>query len=434
MSTRVAVNLVAFALLFAGLSWWALTNHVTFGVTTPDRDLVTFEFSSSPGLQPDFEVAYLGHPVGTIRGLELRDGSVVVTAGIDPDVEVPARVEASIRRRSAVGEPYIDLAPRDDDALAGPLLEDGDHLPMEHTHVSLSYQEVFSAASELLEALPVDDLGTIVSELAVALEGREPTMRELQADAHQALTSFAERSDLLDEVAVEATDLARLVADLATPLGEGLDHTALLTAELAAAEDELLELLAAAPGMLEQVTDLTVQTRPQLGCLLDSLGRSLGELDTPENERRIGNAVGRSDELIALLHDVTHDRSSGPWLRVDVILNMGQDPVRHYEEPLPHPTPPTVADCQPSSFERPPTLDEADTPAPPERLPGPSPLPNRPNPEIDAMAEETDPATPASTDRRFDAGPTWLWLALGALLLGALAAGARWLKTRGGGT
>jgi phospholipid/cholesterol/gamma-HCH transport system substrate-binding protein len=433
MSTRILINLVAFALLFVGLAWWALANHVTFGVTTPDEELLTFEFSSAPGLQPGFEVAYLGHPVGTIRALTLRDGSVLVTAGVDPQVELPARVEASIRRRSAVGEPYIDLEPRGEDALAGPLLEDGSHVPIEHTRVSLSYQEVFSSASELLEALPVEDLGTIVSELAVALEGREPTMRELNADAHQALTSFAERSDLLDEVAVEATALAALVADLAPSLTDGLDDTALLTAELAAAEEDLLALLASSPGVLERVTGLMVETRPHLSCLLDSLGRSLGELDTPENQRRIRDAVGRGDELIALLHDVTHDRSSGPWLRVDVILNMGEDPVRHYDGPLPHPTPPIVDDCESVAFEAPRVHDDAGTAPAAEALPDPGPLPDRPTPEVDELAEDAEPAVPTSTDRRFDAGPSWLWLALGALLVGALAAGARWLRSRGQG-
>jgi phospholipid/cholesterol/gamma-HCH transport system substrate-binding protein len=434
MSPRIVVNLVAFALLFVGLTWWALANHVTFGVTAPDQDVLTLEFSSSPGLQPGFEVAYLGHPVGTIRGLTLRDGSVTVTAGIDPEVELPARVDATIRRRSAVGEPYVDLEPRDDDALAGPTLADGAHVPLEHTHTSLSYQEVFSSASELLEALPVDDLGTIVSELAVALEGREPTMRELQADAHQALTTFAERSEVLDEVAVEATALAALVAELSPALGDGLDDTALLTRELVAAENDLRQLLAASPGLLERVTDLTVATRPQLGCLLDSLGRSLGELATPENQRRIGDAVGRGDELIALLHDVTHDRSSGPWLRVDAILNMGQDPVVQYEGPVPHPTPPKIPDCEPAAFEAPVAPGTAPTAPPPSALGEPDPPPDRPEPELDARAEDTETARPPPTDRRFPTGAGWLWLALAGLLAGALAAGTRWWRSRGGGT
>lgn len=438
MSLRIAINLVAFGLLFAALAAWAVANEMTFGLTTPEEKRVTLEFSASPGLQPGFEVAYLGQAVGTVRDLRLRGDRVAVEAGIEPEARVPAEVTATVRRRSAVGEPYVDLSPREGADLDGSLLAGGARIGREHTEVPISYEEVFTAASDLLETLPIASLNTIVSEVDVALEGSEATLRKLQDDSLVAMSGLAERSELLDEIAADSTALAGTVADLSPTLRQGLDETALLTSELADSPEQLVGMLEEAPGLLDRVTGLAVSSRSQLGCLLDALDASLGELDTPENTRRLQSAVGRSDQLISVLDDVTHERPSGVWLRTDPIFATGNDPIRQYDAPLGHPEEAEVDDCEPrDDFEAPVDLGEADTAGEAEPLGGADgevPVPGRT--EREEAPQDDERAAPESSDREVaDEGlPSPLWLLVGGLALGAAVGGVRFLRLRGGGT
>jgi phospholipid/cholesterol/gamma-HCH transport system substrate-binding protein len=110
MNRRIAVNLAAFGLLFAVLAVWAVRNVLHLQLIDKPYTVVA-EFERSPGLRRDVEVAYLGTRIGTIGSVSLQPGHVEVTLRIDRGVELPADVTAAVRRKSAVGEPYVDLAP-----------------------------------------------------------------------------------------------------------------------------------------------------------------------------------------------------------------------------------------------------------------------------------------------------------------------------------
>ena len=110
MSRRVLINLAVFGLLGLSLAYWTVTNVISFDFI--DRPYtVTAHFDTSPGLSPHFEVTYLGQRIGAIKSVKLEGDRVKVTMGIDRDITVPRDVDAAVRRKSAVGEPYVDLYP-----------------------------------------------------------------------------------------------------------------------------------------------------------------------------------------------------------------------------------------------------------------------------------------------------------------------------------
>ena len=100
MKRRILVNLLAFAAVSTVVIVWSFTTLFEVDALD-DPDFVTAEFESSPGLARGFEVAYLGHAVGSIHSVELRDG--FSEAGVDvPDGDVRKLADAIEDEHGAV--------------------------------------------------------------------------------------------------------------------------------------------------------------------------------------------------------------------------------------------------------------------------------------------------------------------------------------------
>lgn len=425
MNVRVVVNLVTFAVLTVVLCWWALANHVTFGLTAPDHRAVTIEFAASPGLQPGFQVTYLGHGVGEVDRVELADDRVRVHASLDPEVELPARLGAQVRRASAVGEPYADLVP------VGPVddaerLADGATVPLERTEVPLSYEEVFRSVSDVLDEVPVDALGTIVDELSLALDGREDELVAMLDDTEDVLVTAAGRADMLDELATESSRLGRMLADLAPTAGRALDDLQPLVAAIGESRDELDALLERSPDLAKRTATLATDVREPLACLLAPLEGTLAAVDTPQNAVALQQAIDDAPTLMALLRDATHERDDGPWLRVDPILNIGGTPLRQFDEPLAVPGAPPPGRCDVQLPGLPGAADDATTATLPDPLVPPTSAGGASAGDPPDASDDPDQGPRASSEQRRADGLLLLGWALVGLAVAALLASRPW--------
>ncbi len=437
MTPRIVANIATFVVMAIALAWWATTNYVTFGLTQPPANVVAMDFEASPGLQPGFEVAYLGHGVGRVAHVALADHHVVVTTELDPDQPIPATVEAAVRRRSAVGEPYVDLTPAGAATTEPPtLLADGDHIGLDRTSVPLSYEAVFRSVADLLDAIPEGAVGTILGELATGLDGRGDDLRAIILDVESVLTTFAERADVLDHLAVQATDLAASVADRSGTLRDALDDAEVLAAAIRESRTDLLRLIEASPDLLERVSDLAAASRPHVSCLLGALERSVAAIDTPANTAALRAAVADAPEVLALLDGVVHARESGSWLRVEAMINDGgPDPLVEYAEPLPYPEVPVAVDCTPDDATQGGAGLASGSAGQPAPVVPPALGADSGDVRPDADSTPAPDAAPDSTERQFARDQPDLWwfgLALGLVavlvarpwrLLGRLARG-----------
>lgn len=125
MITRtVKAQLLAFATVTAvGVSYVG-ARYTGLADALLDRGYtVRAEFTASGGVFPGAEVTYRGVPVGRVGELRLSGSrGVSVALEIEDGARIPANTLAVVANRSAVGEQYVDLQPRDSD---GPYLRDG---------------------------------------------------------------------------------------------------------------------------------------------------------------------------------------------------------------------------------------------------------------------------------------------------------------------
>jgi phospholipid/cholesterol/gamma-HCH transport system substrate-binding protein len=287
LGRRIYLNIAAFFVLFAALSVWAVQN-VLRPASLDDTYEVEANFTEATGLRSGVEVTYRGMRVGSVGKVALAPQSATVRLDIDADRELPLDSTATIRRRSAVGEPYVAIDPPPDPS-GSTMPTDGTHvLDVESTTTALAYGDLFDAADELLASVDPDDLDTVVGELADALRGRGDELHDLLGHTAEVTSTFAAGGDELDRLAVELTALTGVLADKATTIADSTDDLGLLVDSLAASADDVNSLLDTTPRLAGQVDALLEASYFDIGCGLAATGRIS---EVAGDERTIGQIV-----------------------------------------------------------------------------------------------------------------------------------------------
>ncbi|MBP2364804.1 MCE family protein [Pseudonocardia parietis] len=236
---------------------------------------VTAEFTDAARLYERAEVTYRGRPIGQVTGVALGDGrGVRVDMQLDSGIDIPATVRAEARSMSAVGEQYVDLTAGPAD---GSRLEPGAVIPMDRTTVPLQIGPVLDQVNSLVEALPEEDLRTVVDETYDAFRGTGQPLQEI-IDGGRTLVDAAARdfeptARLLDQLGPLLDTQTEIDPELRS-LSRDL---AVVTDRLRASDGDIRGLLAATPAYTEEVVGLLTDIRPTVPVLLGNL-TSVGEV------------------------------------------------------------------------------------------------------------------------------------------------------------
>ncbi|MFC4060009.1 MCE family protein [Planomonospora corallina] len=345
MRNRVWINLGFFAVLGVVMTVWAFTSVIRLDVIErPYR--INVEFASSPGLVPGFDVAYLGVRVGRIDGVVLAPGKIVVALDIDRGVRIPRGVTAEVRRKSAVGEPYVEISPPEKRTAGGDLAP-GATIPLTATSVPLDYRELFDGVGKLLDAMPAEDARTIVHELATGLDGRTASIREIVDNTHDVTTTLAENTELLDELSVNLTRLTGTLAGRREKLASGVTDLASVTRSLRGSRKEIHAFLEQGPSFFRQVDHLLTTARPGLSCALTAVGTKPGRVFTPATRAHVGHLLRTVPTLRLLLDDVTEKHAGGLYGRVTFVISVpgGAPLAKEYGRPQAKPAVQGLRSC-----------------------------------------------------------------------------------------
>ena len=344
MSKRVLINIAVFALLGLLLGYWTVTNVVSFDFIDHPY-AVNAQFTTSPGLSPHFEVTYLGQRIGAISSVKLEGDRVDVVLKIDHDVKVPAAVDAAVRRKSAVGEPYVDLSPAPGtNPNDGPRLAGGNTIGLDHTSTPLEYSQLFKAVAALVQSVQPEDLNTLVHELAVGLDGRGDSIRQLLTSANVLSNDLAQHPELVDQLVSDLSQVASTLSTHRDALGAGFDNVAALSATLAQSQQDLAALVQAGPQFTNTLADIIANSKSSLGCVLDGLGTVSATLDPP-TLAALRHLISLSPQFEFVLQGLeAPNTGAGGYL----FFNNGANPtynVPYYATPLAPPAVPTVPSC-----------------------------------------------------------------------------------------
>lgn len=227
---------------------------------------ISAQFKDSGGIFAGAQVTYRGIPVGKVGKLTFKDSGVRATLDIENSApKIPADVLAVVANKSAIGEQFIDLQPRSNDA---PYLKTGSAITVDNTRIPIDTTTLLVDVNNLVSSVNTDSLRTVVDELGQAFEG---TGRDL--------TTILDTSSEFIQAADDNIDVTRsLINQSETVLQTQIDKQG----ELSTFSNNLALL-----------SDTLVDADPDLRRLLDKGGDSAATLRAvvDENSANLGNAI-----------------------------------------------------------------------------------------------------------------------------------------------
>jgi phospholipid/cholesterol/gamma-HCH transport system substrate-binding protein len=171
---------------------------------------VTVQLPQAGGLYKTGNVTYRGTEVGRVEDVRLTDTGVEAVLSLRSDVAIPSDLEAEVHSQSAVGEQYVALLPRSG---AAPPLKNGDVIPLKDTKVPPDINSLLDATNRGLQAIPQDNLKTVIDESYTAIGGLGPEFSRfvkgstaLAIDARKNLDPFTTLIDQSQPVLDSQTD------------------------------------------------------------------------------------------------------------------------------------------------------------------------------------------------------------------------------------
>ena len=143
-----------------------------FGV---GRYTVTMELPQTGGLYASGNVTYRGTEVGRVESVGLTPTGVKAVLSLKSGIDIPSDLKAEVHSQSAIGEQYVALLPRGD---ARPL-KDGDVIAMDRVSVPPDINSLLAAANTGLQAIPHDNLKTVIDESYTAVGGLGPELSRI---------------------------------------------------------------------------------------------------------------------------------------------------------------------------------------------------------------------------------------------------------------
>jgi phospholipid/cholesterol/gamma-HCH transport system substrate-binding protein len=189
---------------------------------------VTLELPEAAGLYRSGQVTYSGTEVGRVKDVRLTKTGVEAVLSLRSDVHIPSDLDAAVHSASAVGEQYVALAPRNG---TSPPLKSGDVIPRDRVSVPPDISTLLDATTRGLQAIPRDNLKTVIDESYTAVGGLGPELSRfvdgstaLAIDARKnldALTTVIDQSaPLLDSQTESSDSVQAWSANLATITGQ----------------------------------------------------------------------------------------------------------------------------------------------------------------------------------------------------------------------
>jgi phospholipid/cholesterol/gamma-HCH transport system substrate-binding protein len=277
LTRRILIQMAIFAVVAATALAIMLFGYMRlpemFGV---GQYRVTLELPETGGLYPRANVTYRGAQVGTVDSVELSDGGAGVEAvlSLDSSVKIPADVEAEVHSVSSVGEQYVQLLPR---SATGPELMDGDVIPMDRTTVPTDINAVLNDTNRGLQAIPRDNLQTVIDEAYVAVGGLGPELRRLVTGSTTLAIDARENLDPLTTLIDQSKPVLDSQTETADSIQAWASNLASITGQLQSQDPAVARILEEGPGAADEVRALFDRVRPTLPIVLANLV-SIGEV------------------------------------------------------------------------------------------------------------------------------------------------------------
>jgi phospholipid/cholesterol/gamma-HCH transport system substrate-binding protein len=241
------------------------------------RYTVTVELPASGGLYPTSVVTYRGTEVGRVTSIDVSRDGVRAILTLDSATTVPSDVSAAVHSRSAVGEQFLELTPQAGARAAASKLRDGDVIPAGRVRIPPDIGSLLDATNKALQAIPPDNLRTVVDEAAKAVGGLGPELSRIVDGSTALAIEGGKTIDPLAQLIDQSPPVLNSQVQTTDSIEKWAQRLASITGQFKAQDAAFADLLNVGAPALDEGRALFDRVAPALPVLLANLV-SLGDI------------------------------------------------------------------------------------------------------------------------------------------------------------
>ncbi|MFI6484661.1 MCE family protein [Nonomuraea sp. NPDC050663] len=170
---------------------------------------LTAIFSSAPSLYEQARVKVMGLDAGYVERISIEGDKVRVVLSIDPQIPLPADVQAVVAPQNTLGERNVVLHPPWKPGEQR--IQAGATIPLDRTDLPVEIDDALDAFTRLTEALDADKIGKVTTDFADGIDGRGKAINNALDDTAELTGTLAKQDQQLIDL---AKGLNRLAANL----------------------------------------------------------------------------------------------------------------------------------------------------------------------------------------------------------------------------
>ena len=218
---------------------------------------VRIEFASVLNLPARAKVDAGGVQIGVLDRVELVGTTAVTYVEIAGDTKLPVNTRAELRQATPLGDIYIALLPPEDKS--GPILRNGDTIPLRNTAPADNVEDLLRSMSNLVAGGAIGTLQTTVVNVNKAFPQDPHELTRMQKTVAGVLNDLAANQDTIDQM---------------------LDGMGNITSGFAANTEVFNRLVTEGPAKLQGLSAVTIAILNVVGASKD-VGKLGGDLINP---------------------------------------------------------------------------------------------------------------------------------------------------------
>lgn len=293
------------AVVIAGIVMAAL-NWQKVPFLNPGRNYSAY-FADAGGLFTGAGVEVSGLPVGKVSSIELDGQQVLVKFRINGDVHLGDRTVAAIRTKGLLGTKKLDVLPRGDGDLSGPI-------PMDRTTSPYQLPDALGDLTTTISGLNTDQLSESLATMAETFANTPPDLRN-------AVKGVARFADMLNRQDAELRNLLANAAKTTDVLAKRTDQivalvhqTNSLLVALNGQSQSLDRIWRNISAVSQQLKAFIAENRATLKPALEKLNGVLTIVD--DRKAKVQDAIKRLNSYAMSLGESV---SSGPFFKAYVV-------------------------------------------------------------------------------------------------------------------
>ncbi len=283
---------------------------ITWAGTNYDKVLSIFTtkvysayFAEAGGLEAGNLVQVSGFKVGEVSSVVLDGPRVLVKFRIPDNMQLGDRTEAAVKLRSALGTKLLEITPRGEGQLTGPI-------PLDRTTPAYQLPDALGDLSATISGLNTDQLSNALAVLANEFSGTPPAFKDAVQGVARLSQTLDQRDTQLRHLLTNANKVTSVLAQRSDEVVTLVSDSNALLAQLNTQSTALNQIADNVSAAAQQLKGFIAENRATLKPALDKLNGVLTIVDN--RKERLQKAIHGLDNYALSLGEAI---SSGPFFK-----------------------------------------------------------------------------------------------------------------------